>query len=57
MRAIAHLILLVVSSGSSLGPQPQVSEAVRRERMAVGPKVMSLLVPNIVYTKQPMKAE
>ncbi len=34
-----------------------VMDAVRSERMAVGPRVMSLLVPNKTYMKQPMKAE
>lgn len=57
VRATAQAILLVVSSGSSLGPQFHVSEAVKRERMAVGPNVMSLLVPKMVYMKQPMNAE
>ena len=32
-------------------------DATSKDIIAVGPNVMSLDVPNIVYTKQPMKAE
>lgn len=37
--------------------QSRVEDSVRRERMAVGPSVTSLLVPNSMYIKHPMKAE
>ena len=34
-----------------------IRDAVSRERMAVGPRVISLLVPKKVYTMTPMKEE
>ena len=52
-----HMSVSAMARVGSLLTGEVANIPVMRDMMAVGPSVMSLDVPNTMYTKQPMNAE